>query len=350
MVEPQLDGAIEVIPGRLYWAMYNETPRDTQTIHFVNTTNRFVYEPFYRDFGPLNLSQLYRYCHYMHEKLKAKPGMKICHWSPNDGSHAANSVWLLGGYMIMMMGKNGDEAWAPYRMVHPKTFEPFRDASQGPCPYKCTIEHCFKGLYRANCDGFWDFTTFDPDEYEYYEKVENGDYNVITPKFIAFSGPSAKKTEIFPGVHSKVCADYFDLWRKHKVTAIVRLNKKIYDRQDFLRAGFNHYDMYFLDGSVPTPEIAEKFIEVCEQERGCIAVHCKAGLGRTGTLIGLYIMKHYGWTAEEFIAWNRIVRPGSVIGPQQQFLQTWQSRMWAAGDKMRRDKGLVVKAQPAAGR
>jgi len=29
--------------------------------------------------------------------------------------------------------------------------------------------------------------------------------------------------------------------------------------------------MYFLDGSVPTPEIAEKFIEVCEQERGCIA-------------------------------------------------------------------------------
>jgi len=29
MVEPQLDGAIEVIPGRLYWAMYNETPRDT---------------------------------------------------------------------------------------------------------------------------------------------------------------------------------------------------------------------------------------------------------------------------------------------------------------------------------
>ena len=39
-------------------------------------------------------------------------------------------------------------------------------------------------------------------------------------------------------------------------------------------------------------------------------VHCKAGLGRTGTLIGLYVMKHYKWTAAEFIAWNRIVRPG----------------------------------------
>ncbi len=25
-------------------------------------------------------------------------------------------------------------------------------------------------------------------------------------------------------------------------------------------------------------------------------------------------MKHLGWSALEFIAWNRIVRPGSVIG------------------------------------
>lgn len=45
-----------------------------------------------------------------------------------------------------------------------------------------------------------------------------------------------------------------------------------------------------------------------------------AGLGRTGTLIACYIMKHYRMTAAETIAWVRICRPGSVIGPQQQFL------------------------------
>ena len=32
---------------------------------------------------------------------------------------------------------------------------------------------------------------------------------------------------------------------------------------------------------------------------GAIAVHCKAGLGRTGCLIGCYMMKHYKFTAEE---------------------------------------------------
>ena len=51
--------------------------------------------------------------------------------------------------------------------------------------------------------------------------------------------------------------------------------------------------------------------------------HCiffVAGLGRTGTLIACYIMKHYKFTAGEAIAWIRICRPGSVIGPQQDFL------------------------------
>jgi hypothetical protein len=33
------------------------------------------------------------------------------------------------------------------------------------------IEHCFRALWRANLDEFWDFKNFDPDEYEYYERV-----------------------------------------------------------------------------------------------------------------------------------------------------------------------------------
>ena len=44
-------------------------------------------------------------------------------------------------------------------------------------------------------------------------------------------------------------------------------------------------------------------------------MHCKSGLGRTGTLIGMYAMKHYNISAADFIGWVRIVRPGSIHGP-----------------------------------
>ena len=51
-----------------------------------------------------------------------------------------------------------------------------------------------------------------------------------------------------------------------------------------------------------------------------MAIHCKAGLGRTGTLIGLYAMKHFKFPAQAFIGWIRICRPGSILGPQQYYL------------------------------
>lgn len=71
-------------------------------------------------------------------------------------------------------------------------------------------------------------------------------------------------------------------------------------------------------------------------------MHCKAGLGRTGTCIGAYLMKHYAFTAREAIGWMRVCRPGSVIGPQQQFLEEIQPRMWEEGDVFRRSKRLPM--------
>lgn len=99
------------------------------------------------------------------------------------------------------------------------------------------------------------------------------------------------------------------------VTLVVRLNKPQYEKKKFTKAGIKHLDLYFLDGSTPPEHIVDQFLQAAEAEKGAIAVHCKAGLGRTGTLIGLYIMKHIGFPPADFTGWIRIARPGSILGP-----------------------------------
>jgi cell division cycle 14 len=74
---------------------------------------------------------------------------------------------------------------------------------------------------------------------------------------------------------------------------ILRLSKPQYDKLEFIKHGFKHLDFYFLDGTIPPDDIVEKFLEATETHQGVIAVHCKAGLGRTATLIALYCMKHF---------------------------------------------------------
>jgi protein-tyrosine phosphatase len=100
----------------------------------------------------------------------------------------------------------------------------------------------------------------------------------------------------------------------------MRLNSPHYSKKTFNDAGIAVADLFFEVRTPPPVDVVAKFMAIAEASPGAIAVHCRAGLGRTGTLIALYMMKHHGFTAREAIAWLRIARPGSVIGPQQHFL------------------------------
>ncbi|KAM6327588.1 dual specificity protein phosphatase CDC14A-like [Podargus strigoides] len=257
---------------------------------------------------------------------------KIVYYTSFDHRKRANAAFLIGAYAVIYLKKTPEAAYRTLLSGSNPSYLPFRDASFGNCTYNLTILDCLQGISKALQHGFFDFKTFDVDEYEHYERVENGDFNWIIPgKFLAFSGPHPK-SKIENGYPLHAPEAYFPYFRKHNVTSIIRLNKKIYEAKRFTDAGFEHYDLFFIDGSTPSDSIVQRFLNICENADGAIAVHCKAGLGRTGTLIACYIMKHYKFTHAEAIAWIRICRPGSIIGPQQHFLEQKQAMLWLEGD------------------
>lgn len=322
---------------RLYFATLRNRPKSTVNTHYFSIDEELVYENFYADFGPLNLAMVYRYCCKLNKKLKSYSlsRKKIVHYTCFDQQKRANAAFLIGAYAVIYLKKTPEEAYRALLSGSNPPYLPFRDASFGNCTYNLTILDCLQGIRKGLQHGFFDFETFDVDEYEHYERVENGDFNWIVPgKFLAFSGPHPK-SKIENGYPLHAPEAYFPYFKKHNVAAVVRLNKKIYEAKRFTDAGFEHYDLFFIDGSTPSDNIVRRFLNICENTEGAIAVHCKAGLGRTGTLIACYVMKHYRFTHAEIIAWIRICRPGSIIGPQQHFLEEKQASLWVQGDIFR---------------
>ena len=225
-------------------------------------------------------------------------------------------------FQVIYLNKSPEEAYRPLIAGDIPIYTRFCDASYGPSIYKISLIDCINAVAKALKAGFFDFDDFDADEYEYYERVENGDFNWIVPeKFLAFCGPHQKSKVLGNGYPCHSPETYFDYFKSNNVSTIIRLNAKVYNASSFESNGFEHKDLFFIDGSTPSDVILRKFLMVSEMTKSAIAVHCKAGLGRTGTLIGAYIMKHYNFTALEAIAWLRLCRPGSVIGHQQQWME-----------------------------
>lgn len=333
---------VEIIPSKLYWISDTVVPSGYTDSFYFCVDKDLVYEPFNKDFGPLNLACVYKFVtevdRILSSSRNSSSGSRTVyyHYTSEQPKTKTNACFLMCAFQVLSLHRTAEEAWEPFsRVPH---IEGFLDAGFRTNDYRCTVLDCLRGLEYATRMGWFSLNTFNLKDYTYYEKVDNGDLNWVVPnKLLAFSTPNDTHTN---GVRSFPVEKYAPILKKFGVKAVVRLNDRLYDESKLERHGIKHRDIFFEDGSCPHPEHIEAFLDLVENTTGAVAVHCKAGLGRTGTLIGLYIMKHFMVPAPALIGWMRLCRPGMVLGPQQQFLCKLQDQMFAAGDRIRSWKNL----------
>lgn len=84
---------------------------------------------------------------------------------------------------------------------------------------------CLFAIQKARAFNFFDFDDFNINEYDTYDKLQNGDMNWLLPrKFLAFIGPTDNEL-----MNSHPPDFYIQYFLKNDIRTVIRLNNKVYD-------------------------------------------------------------------------------------------------------------------------
>lgn len=280
----------------------------------------------------MSIAEVIKFCRDVRKKLdnpEINPARPMIFYTGTHFEVVTNTVFLLCCYMVLEGGMTPDQAMMRFEDIVDLPIAHFCDASfKRGSSYALSVLDCLVGMTKGINLGWIDDRNFDLELFNHLYDEETWDLSVVTSKFVAFSCPNTIDNN--PVIsHTRTPEEYFGVFKNLGVTDIVRLNDDpFYDDEEFKKAGFKLHDLSFADCSCPSAQIVERFLDVSDSATGRVAVHCLAGLGRTGTLIACHMIKHTEFNAAEAIAYVRLIRPGSIVDQQQVFLEKIEACEW----------------------
>lgn len=276
---------IPIIKDRLLFSILKSNPRSSSTTFYFTVENEpeYQYQPFFEDFGPPSLPQLYKFTSYV-ESLLQERKEKILHFYSTPAPAAKSNLSLYISFFRMIhFNYTAKEAFKPLENIAGQ-LRPFRDASSAKSLFDLSVYDVLKGIQKAIDNKWFVYSKFDLEKWLFLQKLENGNMTWIIPgKLLAFASPYS--FDALPGrpeVKVATAQTVISIFQREdmKINNVIRLSKKFYDEKEFIDAGIKHTELYFPDGSIPPDRVIEKFFDILDEEGSVVAVHCKAGLGR----------------------------------------------------------------------
>lgn len=151
------------------------------------------------------------------------------------------------------------------------------------------------------------FTSLFKSPVEWFKRPDRGDW-VEDERVLVCASPNSKRALKF-------------LTRDRRISVVINVREATHDPKRLAHFNLCEIHLPVPDKAAPTTPQIEAGVAAIEQLLASghrVAVHCRSGRGRSGTLAACYLVKAKGMSADEAIAHVRAVRKGAIENEPQE--------------------------------